>query len=199
MSAATSAFYLPGSHVPKIFLEADRQWEEEHKNDPKPITRVEKVPVPFIHGCKGAKGPIIITEDWALKKKKKELKNRAEDLKEMQIEMMQLIGKRDRLRKKLGELDPAKKKESRKIVFINVQLKDIDADLKMLQMQSGINLNELDHGTRLARFIGGIKRRFRIIKKKVKKFFRENKDLIIGMASIILPAIFTIIIKAITG
>ena len=192
---STSAFYLPGAHIPEPFLAADRQWEEEHKNDPKPVTRIQKVPMPFIHGAKGVKGPIIVTEDWVLKKKKKEMKNRSEDRKEMQIEMMQLIGKRDRLKFKLGELDPGNKKDAKRIVAINIQLKDIDADLSMLQAQSGINLNNLDHGSRLARFIGGIKRWCRRKFKKVKKFFRENKELILGMISIIVPVAISTMIR----
>ena len=195
MNVSPAAFYLPGAHVSEIFREADRQWVEEHKNDPKPITRTVKVPMPFIHGVKGAKTPIIITEDWALKKKKKQLKHRAEDLKEMQIEMMQLIGKRDRLRFKLGELDPSKKKDAKRIVAYNVQLKDIDADLKMLQEQSGINLNELDHGSKLARFIGSVKRWCKRKIKKVKKFFKENKELIVGMISIIVPVVLSTVLK----
>lgn len=198
MTVAPSAFYLPEAHVPEIFLEADRQYIEEHKNDPKPVTKTVKVPMPFIHGVKGAKQPIIVTEDWALKKKRKQLKRRSEDLKEMQIEMMQLICKRDRLRRKLAELDPANKKDARRIVSYNVQLKDIDADLSMLQEQSGINLNELDHGTRLARFIGGIKRWWkRKVVKKAKKFFRENKELIVGMCSIIIPVLLSTLVKII--
>lgn len=197
MLVSPAAFYLPGATIPEIFLEADRQYMEEHKNDPIPVTKPIKVPMPFIHGVKGVKQPIIITEDWALKKKKKELKRRAEDLKEMQIEMMQLIAKRDRLRLKLGELDPANKKDARRIVSYNVQLKDIEADLSMLQDQSGINLNELDHGSRLARFIGGMKRWVKRKVKKVKKFFRENKELILGMCAIILPVVVSAITKVI--
>ena len=188
-------FYLRGSHVPSIFLEADRQYDDEHENDPIPAQRIKKVPMPFITGCKGANGPVIVTEDWVVKKEKKYLKNRSEDIKEMQIEMMQLIGKRDRLKKKLGELDIGKKKDARRIVAINVQLKDIDAELQMLQAQSGINLNNLDRGTRLARFIGAIKGWFKRRIRKLKKVIRENKELIYGMASIILPFISTIMFR----
>ena len=195
----SSAFYLPGSYVPEIFLEADRQWDEAHKNEPKAIREVVEVPMPFIHENKGKSGPIIITEDWALKKRKKELKRRAEDAKEMQIEMMQLISKRDYLKLKLGELDPGRKKDAKKIVSINVQLKDIEADLRMLQEQSGINLNELDHGSRLARFVGRVKRWFKRKIKKIKKIFEENKELIVGMIAIIAPTVFTAVIKSLAA
>lgn len=184
-------FYLPGAKVPQVFLDADRQTAELHKNDPRVITTPKRVPMPFIEGCKGAKGPIIVTEDWYVKQEKKRLAKKAQEKRDMQIEMMQLISHKDRLKFKLGELDPSKKSDAKKIIAINIKIKDIEAELKVLQEQSGINLNELDHGSRLGRYVGHFKRFVRKTAKKVKRFYKRNRELIYGIAAIVLPVILT--------
>lgn len=185
-------YYLGGvDNVPAVFRDADRQIEASYRD--RIIKRVEEpkyIPVPFIKGCPGAEGPIIVTEDWYVNEKKKRMAKKAKERKELQIEMMQLLSQRDRLRIKLEELDPSKKKDSKKIVAINEKLKNIDAELKMLQMESGVNLEALDQGTKFGRFVGRLKRTWKRAVKKVKKFYKRNKELIIGVAAIALPALF---------
>ena len=121
------------------------------------------------------------------------------DHEDMQREMMRLLAKQDRIRHKLGQLNPNKKKDSKKIVAYNEELKDIDAQLKMLQEQSGIKLDELDHGTKLGRFVGKIKRAWKRFTKKVKKVYERNEALIVGIASVVIPIVGGIIIKGILG
>ena len=191
-------FYLDPESVPRIFKIADKMLEEEHKNDPKPVKRIREVPVPFIKGNPNVTGPVIVTEDWYLKKKKKKIAERSRDIKETQIEMMRLLAKRDRLKFKLGKLDYTSKKESKEIICINIELKDIDAELKMLQKQSGVDLNDLEKGTRFSRFIGLINRKTKKICKKIKKWYKRNRELIVGLAYIIIPVAVTALIKMIS-
>jgi len=196
--AMNPSYYLPGANVPKIFLEADRQMNEANP-EPKIITKPKEVPMPFIQGCKGAKGPIVITEDWYVKEKKKQLARIAENKKDAQIEMMQLIADRDRLRYKLGKLDGSKKKDSKMIVAINVKLRDIDAELKALQDIAGVNIENLDKGSKLGRFVGRIKKIFKTAKKAVKRWYQRNEAVIKGVAAIVLPVLLSALVKKIVG
>ena len=190
MALITPAYYLPGATIPKIFIEADRQINEAHP-EPEIITKPKEVPMPFIEGVKGVKGPVVVTEDWYVKGKKKELARIAENKKDTQIEMMQLIAERDRLRYKLGKLDPSKKKDSKAIVVINVKLKDIDAELKALEDIAGVKIDSLDRGSRLGRFVGKIKKVFHTVKKAVKRWYRRNEDLIKGIIAIAIPVVIS--------
>lgn len=190
-------YYLDTRYVPEIFKIADREMEKRYPRE-KIITEPKQIPMPYIKGCESAH-PVVITEDWYWKKKKKQLVKRAKEKKEIEIEMMQLLAKRDMLRIKLGELDPANKHDSKKIVAINIELKDIKAELLMLEQQSGIRLDDLDHGSRLARFIGRMKRRAKKVCKKIKNFFNENSDFIANMAAIVVPVVTMFLSKLIFG
>ena len=191
-------YYLPGANIPKIFLEADRQINEANP-EPNIVTKPKEVPMPFIEGCKGAKGPIIVTEDWYVKAKKKELARIAQNKKDAQIEMMQLIADKDRLRYKLGKLDASRKKDSKMIVAINVKIKDIDAELKALQDIAGVNIDHLDKGSRFGRFVGKVKKVFRTVKKAVKHWYYEHEDVIKGVAAIVLPVLLSAVVKKLIG
>ena len=193
-------FYIsPDSNIPYPFREADRIMTELHKNDPEPAWEPIVVPMPFIKGCPGANGPVIVTKDWYVKTEKKRLANRSKDRRIMQEEMMELLVRRDRIRAKLGTLDPCKKEDGKMIVKLNIKLRDIQAELEMLQDQSTIKLEELDHGTRFDRFVGRIKNFFRRIGKSIRKFFERNKEVILGVASVVAPVIISGGIKRIIG
>lgn len=179
----------------RIFEEADKQLKS--KKESKTVKNPKEIPMPFIHGCKGAKEQIVVTENWYVKEKKSQLARVAENKKDAQIEMMQLIAKRDRLRYKLGKLDPSKKKDSKLIVTINIQLKDIEAELKTLQQLTGINIDKLDRGTRLGRFVGKIKKIFHKVKKVVKRWYNEYEDVIKGVLAIAIPVVVSTIAKKI--
>ena len=187
-------FYMKGSTIPKSFLSDDKMVVNQYMNNPIPITKSIDVKVPFIEE-RSNKKPLIITDDWYIKQKKASIIKQAKDSKITQIEIMQILANRDVLRGKLGKLDPSNKRDSKKIVAINIQLKDLEAELKMLQELSGIDINQLDHGTRLGRFVGRFHRIIRKAKKKIKKFYKNNKELINGLSMIILPTIGSFIIK----
>ena len=184
-----------GATYPEVFIAADDLIKERHKNDPKVITEPKKVKMPFIKGVPGVRGPIIVTEDWYFKKEKKRLAKRALDKREMQIEMMELLTKKDRLRYKASSLDITKKKDAKKLVEINTKIKDINAELELLQDQSGIVISQLDRGTKISRIVGHIKTMIRKKVKAFKKFVKNNEKFIMGMLGIIVPGILTLIIS----
>lgn len=192
------AYYLPGANVPKIFQEADRQMNEAYP-EPEIVTEPIEVPMPFIEGAKGVKGPLIITKDWYIKCKKKELAKLSVDLKNVQIEIMQMIAERDRLRYKIGQLDPSKKKDAMKIAALNVKLRDTIEGIDALCDLYEINLNTLDEGSKLGRFVGKLKKIYKKVRKKVKRFYKDNKELIVGIASIVIPAVLAAVVKKLLG
>jgi len=171
----------------KIFNYADLEMEKRYPKPPKWF-KPREIPMPYID-TRTNNGPLVITEDWYWKQKTKQTIKRAKDKKQDHIEMIQLLARRDMLRAKLGELDIRKKKDAKKIAVINIKLKDIDAELQMLEMHSGIKVHELDKGTRFNRFVGRVKRVARNIFKKVKKYFKENGEFLLNMAAIIVPAL----------
>jgi hypothetical protein len=189
-------FYLDTKSVPDIFKIADREMEKKYPPE-KRMTEPREIPMPYIDSNPNVPGPVYITEDWYFKKKKKKMINRAKEKRDVHIEMIQLLARKDMLRIKLGELDPGKKSDSKRIAAINVDIKDIDAELEMLAWQYGINLKELDKGTRLGRFIGRLKRKGKKLIKKIKRYFEDNGEFIMNMAAIILPVIGTFICKLI--
>lgn len=188
-------FYLDRRYVPDVFRKADRIMEKELK--PQRIIVPREGPMPKIKGVNGVVGPLYMTEDWYIKRKKKWQLEKVKERKELQIEMMQLIAQKDLLRHRLGELDPTRKKDAKKIVAINVRIKDIECEIEMIEKESGCKIEELDHGTKLGRFCGRFKWIGRRIKKTVKRFYRRNEELISGLASIFLPILGTLLFKSI--
>lgn len=187
-------FYIPGSSVPEVFREADRIMDKKLRPI-KVMTSQREIPMPRIEGCPGAIGPIHITEDWYNEKMKKKEEKRKKERKKAEIEIIKYLAQQDRLRFKLGELDPSKRKNEKKIASINISLKNIEAEIRMLEEQNGIHIDELDRGSKIGRFVGRMKRRFRRIAKKVKRFYRDNTRLIDGIAAIVLPFIGSFIVK----
>lgn len=188
--------YYGLDHYPKVIQDQinDRLAGRPRKpNEDEIVKEPPVIDMPFIKGDPNKKGPLIVTKDWFVKTKKKQLTRIAKEKKALQIEMMQLLGKRDALRIKLGRLDPGNMKDAKKIVSINITLRDIDATLSMLQDQSGIDLEELDHGTKFQRAVGRAKRAVGGFFKKVKKFFKKNKETIIEVASVAIPLAITLI------
>lgn len=189
-------FYLDTKSVPEIFLIADREMEKRYPPEDR-LTKPREIPMPYIDSNPNVNGPVYVTNDWYFKKKKKRMIEKAKEKREVHIEMIKLLARKDMLRTKLGELDPGKKRDSKKIAAINIDIKDIDAELDMLSMQYDINLKELDKGTRLGRFIGRMKRKLKKMKKVIKRYWNDNNDFIINMATIVIPVISTLIFKLI--
>lgn len=191
-------YYIPGAKVPKIFKEADRQMNEKYP-EPEIVTEPIEIPMPFIEGCPGVKGPLIITKDWYIKRKKKEIAKISKGQKEMQIEIMQLIAERDRIRYKIGQLNPAKKKDALKIAALNVKLRDCVEGIDALVTLADVKLDKLDHGSKLGQFIGQLKCIYKDVKKKVKKFYKRHEEVISGLANIFLPVMLAGLMKKLLG
>ena len=189
-------FYIDTKSVPTIFKIADREMEKRYPPNDR-MTKPREIPMPYIDSNPNVQGPVYITNDWYYKKKKKKMVEKAKEKRDVHIEMIQLLARKDMLRIKLGELDPGKKQDSKKIAAINVDIKDIDAELEMLSWQYGINIEELDKGSRLGRFIGRLKRNVKKVVKQVKKFCEEHSEFLINLGAIILPVVATFVCKLI--
>ena len=107
-------FYL-SNDIPEVFKAADAIMAEKYPQ-PKKVRQPRVVPMPEIKSNPNVEGPLYVTEEWYDKKKAKKEKKLKKEQKEFEIEIIQLIARRDMLRKKLGELNPGKKKDSKKKV-----------------------------------------------------------------------------------
>lgn len=173
----------------------ERQRIEDEKDPPEYITEPVKIPMPFIEGDPNVKGPLLITKDWYVKEKKKKIATVAKQKKELQIEMMELLARRDVIRGKLARLNPYDPKDASKIVKFNIELKDIKVQLDYMSQQTGVNITELDHGTRFSRKINEFKRRVTKKIKKVKEFFSNNMEAIVKVTIGVLPIVIGIASK----
>lgn len=181
-----------GNWDPTIIPKYEAEQYAKEKKNKEFITKPVEIPIPFIHGDED-KGPIYVSKDWYVKKKKKQIKRNAKESKIVQIEIMQCLAKRDRLLAKLATLDPAKKKDSKKIVNINIKLKDLDLEIDALQREVGTDLNSLNHGSKFQRKWETFKKRVRKRFKKIKRWFKDNKELVLGIAAIVIPGILSLI------
>ena len=188
--------YYVSSNLPEVFKIADAIVAKEFKS-PKFVRQTVEEDMPEIKSSPNIDGPMHVTQEWYDKQKEKKARKREKQKKEMEVEMIQLIARQDMLRRKLKGLDPGKKKDSKKIADINIQLKTISTDLKMLETQSGIHIDELENGTKLGRFVENIKRKIKKTAKKFKKFCKRNSELVFGICSIVLPVIGSFIGKLI--
>lgn len=187
-------FYLDRKYVPEVFRKVDRIMDKQIPKGPKKVDPFVK-PMPQIKGIPGVVGPLYVTEDWYIKRKKEIAAERTKQKKDWQIEMMQLIAQKDLLRYKLGKLNPGKKKDAKRIASINIRIKDIEADIRMHEEFSGVKIEELDHGTKLGKFCGKFKWIGKKIKKSIKKFYRKHEEIITNIASIVLPFLATFLFK----
>lgn len=190
--------YYLSKDIPEIFKMADKYIESENPQ-PKFVDMTRNKPRKGLEIDNNPKvlGPIKVTQDYYDEAVRKRDKKREKDVKRMRVEMIQLIAEKDMLKKKLAELNPGKKKDSKKIAAINVRLEKVNRNIELLEKASGTNAKELDHGTKPARIIGSIKRKVKKMFKKTKKFIKRNEELIVGMASIILPVVSVLLLKSI--
>ena len=128
------------------------------------------------------------------KNEKKESKINVKTPKEYEIEIIQLLARMEYTTRELEKLNPGKRKDAVKIAALNVELRNMKLKL---EDESGIKINELEIGTRFGRFMMKLKSIGRTIKKKAKKFFKHNQELVTGMIAIIAPVISMIILKTV--
>lgn len=122
---------------------------------------------------------------------------REKQKKEAEVEVIQLIARKNFLTNKLEDFDPGKEKDAKKIAAINIELREIDERTNYLQQKYNIYIDSVDEGSRIGRFFRKIKEKGKRVIKKIKKFFRDddNKKLIIGIAGIVLPVIGSFIAR----
>lgn len=188
-------FYVDRRSVPQVFKDADKALDQEIREKVGATTE-RIVPMPKIKGIPGVQGPLYVTEDWYIKKQRKLELKRLKEQNEVKITMINLLAQKDCIRHRIGKLDPSKKKDAKRIAAMNVRLREIDAELKILETEYGCKVKDIDRGTKFGRTVGHVKRFMRKVGKKVKKFYRRNAELINGMASIIAPVVTSLIIKS---
>lgn len=135
-------------------------------------------------------------EAKALRKKQKEEREYEERKQRAEIAAIELMARKEYLLNKLDTMDFSKKKSSSKIADINIELKSIDYELNRLRTEYGIEIKEINNGSKVKRFFRSVKSKFHKIGKKIKKFMKNNSELIIGLSSVILPVVGGIIYKA---
>ena len=175
------SIYMDDGIRPKIY-------KEDYQKPLEVVTEEIEVPMPCIVG-EPDKGPIVITKDWYVKHKKKQMAHYASNRKDAQIKVMQMLAEKDRLRYELGQLDPSKKKDSKMIVALNVRIKDIEADIESLEYLYDFKMDKLDLGSRLGQFVHKLKKIAKTVKKKIVNFFYDHEETIMGLLCIFVPAI----------
>lgn len=177
-----SKYYL-SEDIPEVFKKAqalvDAKW-------PEPETIREPIPIPVktIDSNPNIQGPLRVTKKWYVKEKEKANARRNKSKAEAEMQVIQLIAQRDMLRGKLSKLDPLNKKDSKKIAAANCRLKLIEDHLQCIKDQYGFNINELDHGTRIGRFLARWKRKAKKVVKKIKKFINRHSDTFMAIGSV---------------
>lgn len=193
--------YYMCEKVPEIFKIADEQIAARKKKNPTAvkIKQPQVVFQPVIRYNPNIRGPLVCTQEWYDKKKAKQEKKIKKEESKARIDMIRLLGRKDFLRAKLGELNPGKKKDNNKIMKINIELQEIDLELEMISEQSGIHIDALDSGTKVNRILGYLKVKAKKAIKKVKRFYKENRELINTIITFAIPVIGSLIVKKLLG
>lgn len=181
--------YYLGDNIPEIFRIADdviknKNNKKKNKKDNKNKKSKDKTDNEY-------------KKNKDKKSEKKESKINVKTPKEYEIEIIQLLARMEYTTRELEKLNPGKRKDAVKIAALNVELRNMKLKLEELENESGIKINELEIGTRFGRFMMKLKSIGRTIKKKAKKFFKHNQELVTGMIAIIAPVISMIILKTV--
>lgn len=191
----TDQFYL-GSKIPEVFRIADEQVNAE--NPKKEYVREPyEVPMPSIQSNPNVEGPIHMTKEEYERKKIKQQRKYEKKTREAEVEIIQYLAREEMIKSKLAKLDPCKKKDSKKIAAYNIELKNLRANIEMLQEQYGIKIDSLDRGSKVSRFFARLKKKATRIVRKIKKWYERNDDLVIGVLGIALPVLISSLIAKI--
>jgi len=169
----------------------ETDYNEWKKRNPNRCTEPVKIPMPFIHGD-GRKGPLYITEDWYVKKKKKRIIQNAKEKKIIQCDIMEAVGKLERVNIKLAKLDPSRKKDVKKIVKLNIKKRDLELEIDTLQKECGVEIESLYKGNKWRRRWESFKKKIKKCWKKVKRWFSDNKEYIFGFLAVAIPSLIGI-------
>ena len=126
-------------------------------------------------------------------KAEKERAEYEENKRQAEVDMIQLVARREYLKNTLGKLNPGKYKDTQKIVNANIELKNIEETIASLCSEFGISDNALETGSKSSRFFNTVKRKVKNTFGKIRRFFGRNKDVILGVGSIVLPLIGSVI------
>lgn len=172
-----------------------KKWQDEHY--PEWIAGI-KSDYEIAHPFPGDVEIEVVRGDVTPSKKDiKRLKKLAKAQRQAEIDMIQLVTRKNMLRRQLGDLSIKRKKDAKKIAAINIQLKQIDIAIADIESEFGVKITEIDRGTKVGRFLGKIKRAAKRFFKKTKKFYKRNMELINGLAAIIVPVVGGLIVKSI--
>ena len=183
------AFHMRREEHP-IFAIAEAQVAEEIKDDPHIANDgkwILDVPMPYLHAPKN-KRPVIVTKDWAVKTEKKRQYQIAKEKRILQEEIYEYLADRDVIMNKLARLDKRNPKHKKKIVKYNIDIRNIDAHIQMLENQAGVTVNHLEHGNKFQRVIGRIKNTLQEVGHKIKKFVKKYSYIIQPIAVIAVAA-----------
>lgn len=174
---------------PEVFKIADQKVAEEVKDNPRVLPNGKyqyEIPVPFLHVPENKKkGPVIVTNDWYVQKKKDWVAKVSKEKRVLQEEMMDCLTDKDIIKEKLSRLDPSKPKNKKKIIKLNMKIRDIDAELQMLSQQCEKPVQQMERGSRFDRFISKIKRCFHWVGNKIKKFVKKYSYIIQPVAIVV--------------
>lgn len=181
-----------------IFFLADQNYDKyvipEKKKERPPRT----VPMPTIDSP-NIRGPIQGPDEeyeraWNLKKKKE----KEDEYKLHQDRMIDLLNLRDKFVNKLNKLNPTKSNQ-REIAFINFNIEELNNKIKDLEEVSGIRLDALDQGSKVAKFWNRLKKTVKKTVKKVTRFLKKHKETIIPCLVIAIPTLIRWGIRLIFG
>jgi hypothetical protein len=127
-------------------------------------------------------------------KKKKEEKEKAQLLRNQEDKIVELLGKKAQLHIRLDQLNRRDPHDAKELPVIQFRLRHIEEKLEELQKASGINLDNLEEGSKVGRFYQGCRRLwdktkeiFSSCTKTVKKFFKNHARTIVKTAVMVVP------------
>ena len=133
----------------------------------------------------------------ARRKMEEERRLNEQEKKQAEIDLIQLSARRDYLLANIAKLNPSKRKDSIKLVQMNIELKQIETSIAALQKEFGIKTEPINTGSTISRGWNRFKRTVKHKWNGVKKWFKKNKGLVIGIGSIVIPVIGSIIAASI--
>lgn len=186
-------FYLT-EDIPEIIKLGQQHVDRLYPDPEEVVRRPIKVEPPMIHSNPNVHGPLKATKKWYTQEKQKAMCQYAESKAEAERETIQLLAERDRIRKILPTLDPTKRKDVKRIAALNCRLNVINTYLESYQVQYGLDIKELEYGSKMKRLLNKGKQKVKKFAKKVKKTLNAHTDIVTAVASAataVFVAVFT--------
>lgn len=125
----------------------------------------------------------------AEKEKRRREEEAAAERHQAEVDMIQLLTRKKMLQGKLSSLNPNKKKDAIKIASINVELMDVDEAIDSIRKDYGIQMDDVNCGSKVKRFFNRIGNALRGFGRKVKKFVHNNAEVISAVITCVIPLI----------